>query len=178
VPALVSALKDASPLVRGRAAQALGLVGVPTAAPAIADAASGCAARIVGIAPDDEEPKTGEVEVCRLAIVALVRLRQFDATARVVLDAQGDAVSQWWPVAFALQRSGDARAAAPLVRLASVNGVYTQAFALRGLAALKDPRVVPLALAAASQTSNDVRLRAEAVRSLGRAGCGMPRPDC
>ena len=76
--------------------------------PAIADAASGCPALIVGIAPDDEEPKTGEVEACRLAIVALVRLRQFDATARVVLDAQGEAVSQWWPVAFALQRSADA----------------------------------------------------------------------
>ena len=61
-----------------------------------------------GIAPDDEEPKTGEIEACRLSIVALVRLRQFDALARVVLDAQGAAVSQWWPVAFALQRSGDA----------------------------------------------------------------------
>ncbi len=50
------------------------------------------------------------------------------------------------------------------------SGVYTPAFALRGLAALKDPRVVQLALAAASQPANDVRLRAEAVRSLGRAG--------
>ena len=170
VPALVSALKDPSALVRGRAAQALGLVGAAPAASAIADAASGCPALIVGIAPDDEEPKTGEVEACRLEIVALVRLRQFDATARVVLDAQGEAVSQWWPVAFALQRSGDPRAAAPLVRLASVSGVYTQAFALRGLAALKDPRVVELAVAAASQPANDVRLRAEAVRSLGRSG--------
>ena len=33
-----------------------------------------------------------------------------------------------------------------------------------------DPRVVQLALAAASQPAGDVRLRAEAVRSLGRSG--------
>ena len=170
VPALVGALKDASPLVRGRAAQALGLVGVASAASSVAEAASGCAAIIYEIAPDDETPKSGEVEACRLAIIALVRLRQFDSTAKVVLNAQGEPVSHWWPVAFALQRSGDARAAAPLARLAAVSGVYTPAFALRGLASLKDARLGPLALAAATQPASDVRLRVEAVRALGRAG--------
>ena len=170
VPPLVAALKDTSPLVRGRAAQALGLIGSASAASPIAEASAGCPVAIFSIQSDDEEPKTGDVEACRLSIVALVRLRQYDATASVVLDKEGQPVSHWWPVAFALQRLNDPRAAAPLARLATVSGVYTPAFALRGLAALKDSRVVPLALAAASQPATDVRLRAEAIRALGRSG--------
>ncbi|HXT71354.1 MAG TPA: HEAT repeat domain-containing protein [Vicinamibacterales bacterium] len=168
LPALQTALKDPSPLVRGRAAEGLGLIGDGSAAPAVADAAAGCPAVIASIAPDDEAPKTGAEDACRLSILALVRLKQYDALARVVLDANGAPVSRWWPVAFALQRSADRRAAGPLAALASGPGVYTQAFAIRGLAGLKDGRAAELATRAAAGRDLDVRLRAEAIRALGR----------
>ena len=168
VPALESALKDPSPIVRGRAAEGLGLIGVASASTAVADAASGCGPLIALIRPDDEEPKGPAEEACKLSIVALVRLRQFDALARVVLDANGAPVSSWWPVAFGLQRSNDPRAAGPLAALATGAGVYTPAFALRGLGALKDSRAGTLAAAAAARPDADIRLRAEAIRVLGR----------
>jgi HEAT repeat protein/cyclophilin family peptidyl-prolyl cis-trans isomerase len=167
---LQAALKDASPVVRGRAAEALGLIGEKAAAPAVADA-SGCRTTIAAIEPDDEEwPKTPEIEVCRLSLFALVRLRDFEALARAALDEQGQPVSRWWPVAYALQRIGDARAAGPLVTLASSTGVYTPAFAIRGLAGIKDRRVVPIAKAIAARADADVRLQAAAIRALGQVG--------
>lgn len=175
---LTTALQDPAAQVRGRSAEALGLIASTTPPPpaeslapvaaAIATAAGPCPALIAPIVPDDETTKTAEVEACRLSILALVRLRQYDALARVVLDGQGRPVSQWWPVAFALQRSGDARAADALASLATVSGVYTPAFALRGLASLKDARVVQLALALASRGDLDVKLRAVAIRTLGQ----------
>jgi cyclophilin family peptidyl-prolyl cis-trans isomerase/HEAT repeat protein len=177
-PALEGALKDPSPLVRARASDALGLIGTAAgtsgfpgaaaSANAIADAAAGCPAVIAQIAPDEETTKAPEEEACRAAIVALVRLRQFDALARVVLDPNGAPVSRWWPVAFGLQRSMDPRAANALAALAAGPGVYTPAFAIRGLAALKDPRALSLAGAAATRADADLRLRAEALRALGR----------
>ena len=178
VPPLVEALKDASPIVRGRAAEGLGLIGTPAASAgaAIAESAAGCATVIASIAPDDETPKGPDVEACRLSIVALVRLRQFEALSRVVLDANGAPVSRWWPVAFGLQRSGDAKAAGPLAALALGPGVYTPAFALRGLAALNDSRTAPLAAPVAARADADVRLRAEAIRALGRVGAREALP--
>lgn len=169
-PALEKLLADSSPLVRGRAAEALGLIGVQAAssAPAVAAAAAGCGAVIAQVPPDDEGLQTGEVEFCRLSIVALARLRQYDSLSRVVLDAQGAPVSRWWPVAFALQRSGDARAADALAALATTSGVYTAGFAIRGLSGLKDARSIPLATATVSRADADIRLKAEAMRALGR----------
>jgi HEAT repeat protein/cyclophilin family peptidyl-prolyl cis-trans isomerase len=167
---LRAALQDASPLVRGRAIEALGLIGDRAAAPAVADAA-GCRTTIAGIAPDDEQwPKTPEIEVCRLALFALVRLQDYDALARAALDEQGQPVSRWWPVAYALQRINDARAVPALLALAPSAGVYTPAFAIRGLAGAKDRRVVPIATAIAANPDADVRLRAAAVRALGQVG--------
>ncbi|HEY7474447.1 MAG TPA: HEAT repeat domain-containing protein [Vicinamibacterales bacterium] len=168
---LKAALLEPSVLVRGRAAEALGLIGDRAAAPAVADAAAGCRTTIAAIEPDDEEwPKSPEIELCRLALFALVRLRDFDALARVAQDEQGQPVSRWWPVAYALQRIGDPRAAPALLALSSSSGVYTPAFALRGLAALKDHRLVAPAMAIATRGDADVRLRVAAVRALGQAG--------
>jgi cyclophilin family peptidyl-prolyl cis-trans isomerase/HEAT repeat protein len=170
-PPLEAALSDPSALVRGRAAEGLGLIAASSSAPAVAKAAASCAALIAPIEPDDEAyPKSPEVEACRLSIQALVRLRQYDELARVVLDDRGQPVSAWWPVAYALQRIGDAKAADALNGLVNTPGVYTAAFAIRGLAGLKDPRVVAPALALAGRADADVRLRAQAIRALGQAG--------
>jgi HEAT repeat protein/cyclophilin family peptidyl-prolyl cis-trans isomerase len=167
---LRAALQDPSLQVRGRAIEALGLIGDRATAAAVADAA-GCRTAIGAIEPDDEGwPKTPEIELCRLALFALVRLRDYDALARAALDEQGQPVSRWWPVAYALQRIDDARAVPALLALSSSSGVYTPAFALRGLAAAKDRRVVPPAIAIAERPDADVRLRAAAIRALGQVG--------
>jgi HEAT repeat protein len=171
VAPLQAALKDAEPLVRGRAAEALGLIGQPSAATAVADAAAGCRTALAALPPDDETfPKSPEVELCRLAIYALVRLKQYEPLSRVVLDEQGQPISQWWPVAFALQRIADKRAAAPLLALASSDGIYTASFALRGLGAAGETRGAPVARAIAMRPAADIRLRAQAVRALGQIG--------
>jgi cyclophilin family peptidyl-prolyl cis-trans isomerase/HEAT repeat protein len=79
-------------------------------------------------------------------------------------------VSRWWPVAYALQRVGDPRAAAYLRPLVSTAGVYTPAFALRGLAAGKVAEALPLALPLAARADGDVTVRAAAIRAIGQVG--------
>jgi len=173
---LVDLLKDPSPVIRGRVAEALGLLGDGATAGAVATAFSDCGAHLAPIASDDEGTVAPDVEACRLALFALVRLRQYEALARVALDAQGAPVSRWWPVAYALQRIGDARAVGALSSLASTPGVYTASFALRGLAALRDGRAVEPATAIAGRRDADVRVRVAAVRALGelRAANAVP----
>jgi cyclophilin family peptidyl-prolyl cis-trans isomerase/HEAT repeat protein len=171
VAPLIALLKDSSPFVHGRAAEALGLIGQASAAGPIADAAADCRRLLAGIDPDDETyPKTPEIEACRVSLYALVRLKQYDAIARVALNDQGQPVSHWWPVAFALQRSADKRASSALLALASGQGIYTRSFALRGLAGLGDRQALPLALTAANDAKTDIRLRATAIRALGQVG--------
>ncbi len=165
VPPLVDQLQsEPSAVTRGRIVEALGLIGDPSAAGAIAGSSSGCGVLLAPVAPDDVEPKAAEIEACRLALFALVRLRDRDALRTVALDADGQPVSRWWPVAYALQRSGAPEAQA-LLSLVSTSGVYTPAFALRALAALEDRRVVPLAVAIAA-ADVDIKLRIAAVRAL------------
>lgn len=171
IPALQRALEDPSWTVRGRAIEALGLVGDGAAAGAVVAAAAGCADRLAPMLPDDEEwPKAPEIEVCRLALYALVRLQDYDALARVALDAAGRPVSSWWPVAYALQRAGDARALPALRMLAAASGTYTASFALRGLASLQDRDALPLARRLLASPEADVKLRVAAARVIARVG--------
>jgi cyclophilin family peptidyl-prolyl cis-trans isomerase/HEAT repeat protein len=75
-------------------------------------------------------------------------------------------VSRWWPIAYALQRVNNKSAADPLAALATADGVYTRAFALRGLAGLGDARAVEPAMAALKNADADVKLRSAAIRAL------------
>jgi len=152
------------PSLRGRVIEALGLLGDPSAAGDVVAVAAGCQALLAPIEPDDIQVQAPEVEVCKQALFALVRLRDQDALRRVALDAAGQPASRWWPVAYALQRSGSPDGPA-LLSLVSSSGTYTPAFALRALAALKDPRVVPLARVIAV-ADVDLKLRVAAVRAL------------
>ncbi len=173
-------LADTDPTVRGRAAEGLGLIGAQVSAPvasafrvpaaaAIAEAFASCIPQMAALAPDDEAyTKTPELEACRLAIFALARLRDFDALARVVLTADGRPATAWWPVAYALQRVGDPRAAPALEVLAHSAGVYTPVFALRGVSATPDG--LALAQKLALDPAVDVRVRTAAIRALGRRG--------
>ena len=101
---------------------------------------------VTAMTPDDETwPAPPEAEAFKLGLFALVRLRAYDQLAAAVLDA-GRPVTTWWPVAFALQRNGDPRAAAPLRQLIGVKGRYTPAFAARGLGRIKDPAAADVLL--------------------------------
>lgn len=195
---LTSALADADAEVRARAADAIGLAfegaAPPAPAPAasasapgtnaasqrttmadaIADAAAGCRAVIAPLAPATgaadlaEEETTPDVDFCRAAILAVTRLREYPALARIVLDAGGAPVSSWWPVAYGLQRVRDKRGAPALAKLVNVDGPATAALAIRGLADYGETSVLPAARTLAAQATAPIRLRAAAIDALGR----------
>src|SRR3954468_15599731 len=168
---IVAALADPSPLVQGSAAEALGLIGDAAAA----DPLGQFAARIVQSGalaqpPDesDDSRRDTATAACRLAIEALVRLKAYPQLAAAVLDGNGQPRVRWWPVAFALQRLEDPRALPALLALANETHPYTRAFAVKGLAALKDRSAVPVLLPLMSSGERSVLI--ETVRALGRIG--------
>ena len=175
--ALVPLLADPEPIVRGRAAEALGMMGAKDAAGAVAEMAAAYARSpaVTGLAPDEERPAAAEAEALRLALNALVRLGSYEALAAAALDANGRPVATWWPVAYALQRIGDPRAAPALRALLSVQGRYTPAFAARGLGIAKDAaaadRLLPLV---GSKVAPEVA--ASAIRALGAIGASQAAP--
>ena len=139
-PALQMALADMNALVQGRAAEALGMI----ANRADADAVSAmvrthiAAGALGGIDADDlTSPQIPPAEAVRLGLYALVRLGSYEALAAAALDAKYQAVSTWWPVAYAIQRLPDPRSGPALLALLNTPGRYTAAFAARGLGAIK-----------------------------------------
>jgi hypothetical protein len=140
---LETALSDLEAIVQGRAAEALGLIGHRAGAGPIADMMAGHtkAGVLDGIAADDlEYPKAPAVEAVRLGMYALVRLNAYDQLAAVLLNPNGQPISRWWPVAYAFRRINDPRAGAALLALLQGDGVYTRAFAARGLGIVKEAR--------------------------------------
>jgi cyclophilin family peptidyl-prolyl cis-trans isomerase/HEAT repeat protein len=169
---LTTALGDADARVRGRAAEALGLMGDAASAAAVGQmvGAGVKAGAIATIAPDDEQwPKSPEAEAVRLGVFALVRLKGYEPLAAAVQDASGR-VSGWWPIAYALQRINDPRAIPALQQLAKTPGRYTRAFAARGLGALKDAGSAPLLVSMLDQAKDDPIVLPSVVRALGQTG--------
>lgn len=167
--ALTTALATPDPLLQGRAAEALGAIGHKPGAAAIAammrtHLADGALASLA--ADDVGYPKIAAAEAVRLGIYALVRLGAYDDLASALLDPSGEPRSRWWPVAYAFQRIGDPRAAAPLSRLLQGEGQLTRAFAARGLGALKHAPALPALTALASAADQPVTVRIQAVRAL------------
>ncbi|MCX6549843.1 MAG: HEAT repeat domain-containing protein [Acidobacteria bacterium] len=170
---LRAALNDASPLVQGRAAEALGLLGDAASAKAIAAMATArlTESRAVGLDPDDlTDPQPPATEAFRLGIYALTRLKAFDALAAVVIDAAGEPRLRWWPVAYALARVDDARAAPALLTLARAGGSLTKALAAKGLGSLKDTVSVGTLVLLAQNWQEDQRSAISAIRALAQIG--------
>ncbi len=171
--ALMTALADADPLVQGRAAEALGAIAHKPAAAPIATMVGThvSAGALNGIVPDDMGyPKSPAIEAVRLGIYALVRLGAYDALASSLLDAGGQPRSRWWPVAYAFQRIGDAKAAPALLALLQGDGQLTRAFAARGLGVLKDARAATPLLAIAANAGEPQAVRIQAIRALAAIG--------
>jgi HEAT repeat protein/cyclophilin family peptidyl-prolyl cis-trans isomerase len=176
---LQTALKDPEALVQGRAAEALGLIGHMAAAGAIAEMMSvhTGAGVLAGISPDDlEHPKAPAVEAVRLGMYALVRLSAYDQLATVLVDPNGQPISRWWPVAYAFRRINDPRAGSVLLRLLQGDGVYTRAFAARGLGVVKEGRAVDPLVAVLSSQKESVPIRVEAARSIAELGAQEAAP--
>ncbi len=172
-PALTAALKDADPMVQGRAAEALGNIGERSDAGAIAEMTQGHlkAGAFTAIGPDDlAYPITPQAEAARLGLYALVRLNDFAAIMATVLDAAGQPVSTWWPIAYALQRPADARAAPALLALLNTPGRFTAAFAARGLGAIKAHGAGAPLRAIVEQRRADPAVVVQAIRSLVAIG--------
>jgi HEAT repeat protein/cyclophilin family peptidyl-prolyl cis-trans isomerase len=168
---LVAALGDASPSVQGSAAEALGLIGDPSAA----DAIGRFAAQIVqsgalAQTPGDEEDARRDTPAAawRLSIVALARLKAYPQIAAAALDSNGQPRVRWWPLAFALQRLEDKRALPALLTLAKDQNPYARAFAVKGLAALKDRSALPVLNPLLSSGTRAVLI--QTVRAIGAIG--------
>ncbi len=171
--ALAEALGDAEPLVQGRAAEALGLIGHKPAAEAIGTmmAVHIKAGALTAIEPDDmDHPKAPPVEAVRLGMYALVRLAAYEPLAAALTDSRGTPISRWWPIAYAFRRVGDPRAAPALLALLQGEGVFSRAFAARGLGAVKEQGgVVPL-VAVLARDAEVTNVRIEAARALAELG--------
>lgn len=179
VAALRTALGDPSPVVRGRAAEALGLIGDAESAGAIGEmAAEYVRAGVLATVVADElgYPLSPEVEAVRLAIYALARLKAYEPLAAVTLGADGTPVTRWWPVAYAFRRVGDRRAIPVLRLLADGDGTYTRAFAARGLGELKDGESLDRLRQLAARMKEAPEAGIEAVRALGAIGDARAYP--
>jgi cyclophilin family peptidyl-prolyl cis-trans isomerase/HEAT repeat protein len=145
-PALLNALTDPQPVLQGRAAEALGQLGDRADADAIsamvqAHIKSGA---LTGLEADDlTYPLSPPTEAVRLGLFALARLGAYEAVAAAVL-VNGQPVSNWWPVAYALQRVGDPRAAPALLALVKTPGRFTASFAVKGLGSSKATQAAPM----------------------------------
>jgi HEAT repeat protein/cyclophilin family peptidyl-prolyl cis-trans isomerase len=170
---LRAALRDPAPLVRGRAAEALGAIGDTEAASAIASmiAAELKAGVVAGLSPDDFEYLANpSAEAFRLGVNALVRLKAAGPLSAAVLDAAGQPVVHWWPVAWALQRLADKGTMPALMTFARSTGELCRALAAKGLGSLKDPAAVDVLLPMVQGWARDPRLGVVAVRALAQIG--------
>jgi cyclophilin family peptidyl-prolyl cis-trans isomerase/HEAT repeat protein len=168
-PALLNALKDGEPIVQGRAAEALGTIGDRSDAPAIAAMVKTWiqGGALNTVASDDLGwPLAPPVEAVRLGLYALVRLGSYDGLATSVVNPNGAPASAWWPIAFALGRSGDPRAVPALTALLPTAGRFTAAFAARGLGALKAQNAAPALRDIADKRQRDPAIVIEAIRAL------------
>jgi cyclophilin family peptidyl-prolyl cis-trans isomerase/HEAT repeat protein len=171
-PALLEALANSDAVLQSRAAEALGLIGDKTDAPAIGEMVRRHVAAevLAGVQPDDlTSPLAPPVEAVRLGLFALARLAAYEPIAAAVVGADGQPLSRWWPVAFALQRAGDPRAAPALATLLSTPGRYTASFAIRGLAAAKATQSAP-AIRDLVEQPRDAALMIQAIRALAALG--------
>ena len=140
VDVLVGALDDPAPPVQGRAAQALARLGADSAAPAIGAMVRRHVTSAYDLDPDDMTyPQGASVEAFRLGLYALGELQAFEPLAEAVLGEDARPILWWWPVAYALGRTGDERALPALVTLAGVRGSVGPALAAEGLGRLADP---------------------------------------
>jgi cyclophilin family peptidyl-prolyl cis-trans isomerase/HEAT repeat protein len=178
-PVLTTALADADPRIQGRAAEALGLIAHKAAAAAVAQmvAAHISAGALTGIDSDElGHPLAPAVEAVRLGIYALVRLGDMASLKTAMLAANGGPASDWWPLAYAMQRIGHADALPVLRGWLGRGGAYTRAFAVKGIGGLKDQASRAPLETLAADARQPLTVRVQAVRALGAIADAQSAP--
>ena len=174
---LAAALEDPSPLVQARAADALGRLPAPGAAEAVGAMAAAHVTVAYDVDPDEPGYRLApRVEAFRSGVRALAALGDFDALAATVLTGSGDPLLWWWPVADALARVGDSRAAGPLGTLAGVGGTSGVGLAARGLGELGGAPAVAALVDLLDPDRRDPRVVLAAVQALGAVGAAGAAP--
>ena len=168
-PALVEMLQDPEPMVQGRAAEALGRIGAVDAGESIGGLVRSYVSAAFDLEPDDlSYPLSPEIEAFRLGLYALSALGAYEPLARAVLQETGQPILWWWPVAYALQGTGDPRALDALITLAGVQGSVGVSFAARGLGAIGGPEAVDPLTALLDLERRDTHVVASAIRALAQ----------
>ena len=166
--ALLESLRDVSPKVQGRAARALARIGASTAAPAVGAMVRRYVTRAFGVDPEElGYPLSDEVEAFRSGLYALGEMGAYEPLAEAVIGDEEQPILWWWPVTYALGRTGDVRALTPLATLAGVVGSHGVALAARGLGALGDPDAIEPLAELVDLDRRDDRVVAAAVGALG-----------
>ena len=172
---LAEALRDVSPIVQGRAAQALGRLGATGAIEAIQAMVAMHVAEAYEVDPEElGYPLTPRIEAFRSGLYALAALGSYDALAATILTEEGNPILWWWPVAHALRQVDDPRAVGPLRTLASIQGSIGVAIAARGLGALGDTSALPVLVELLDLRRRDARVVITAVRALAELGDDTP----
>ena len=168
--ALVAALKDPETAVRARAAEALGRIGDATVAPALAAIiveAIPKGAAVLTIRGDDPGSASDPWLAQRLALFALVRLKNVPAAESALL-ADGKSRFDWWAATWAALRLEAPSLRPVLVAAASSSDPLSRALAARGLGALKDP--AGLDAIAPLLRDRDEQVAVSALRAVGAIG--------
>lgn len=175
---LVEALADAHPTVQGRAAEALGRLGQRDDAPAIAAMVRRHldTGAVRDLQSDDEETGVAPVDATRQGLLALGRLKLWDALAPVALGPDGKPVSGWWPFAAALRQVSDPRAIPALRTMLATPGRYARTLAIQGLGELKAAAAVPDLLRILTAVPADRGLAIESLHALQAIGDGQAAP--
>jgi HEAT repeat protein/cyclophilin family peptidyl-prolyl cis-trans isomerase len=176
--ALAEALTDAHPIVQGRAAEALARLGQQEDGAAVAAMVRRHldAGVVKDLQADDERVGQEPADAVRLGLLALGRLKAYDALASVVLGPDGLPVSSWWPFASALQQVGDPRAIPALRTMLATPSRYARTMAIQGLGALTAREAVPDLLRILTAVPTDRGLAVESLHALRRIGDGQAAP--
>ncbi|MGE0392806.1 MAG: HEAT repeat domain-containing protein [Vicinamibacterales bacterium] len=177
-PALVEALADPHPIVQGRAAEALGRLGQPADGAAVAAMVRRHldAGVVTDLQADDERVGQEPADAVRLGLLALGRLKAYDALASVSLGADGRPISSWWPFASALRQVEDPRAIPALRTMLATPSRYARTMAIQGLGALGAREAVPDLLRILTAVPTDRGLAVESLNALRRIGDGQAAP--
>lgn len=166
--ALVASLRDTSPKVQGRAARALARLGASAAAPDIGTMVRRYVTAAFDVEPEDlSYPLSDEVEAFRNGLYALGELGAYEPLAEAVIGDAEQPILWWWPVAYALGRTGDIRALPALATLSGVAGSHGVSLAAGGLGSLGDAEAIEPLAELLDLDRRDHRVVAAAIRALG-----------
>ena len=177
--ALGAALTDPDPLVQGRAAEGLGLIGHKPAAERIAAMMQPHIK--AGVLDGHRSPTISSTRSrrrsrpCGSACMRWCGSARTTPLASALSTATAQPISRWWPVAYAFRRVGDPRAGAVLLTLLQGEGTMTRAFAARGLGAVKEARAVA-PLVAILGNDREVDGRADRGGAIARRARRRRRP--